>query len=340
MNWKGTISFVIFCSILISTGCTNEMDILAPHKEIPLVYCVLDQADSVHTLRLQRSFAGEGNAWNMAKISDSIYYKDAQVFLERWSEREYADKVEMTRIESVEKDSGAFATTDHILYSTNSTLNTWSEYKINILIPDINMELNASTFLVGTIKMVKPRSNQPSLSFSEIDKTWEIEWKSAVNARIYFLQIRFNYLEVLGRDTTPQSAKWSIAHFVSQSTQGDERMETLILKKKLYQFLSAKIPPATNGLKRIVSKKALDIMFTIGGEELYTYLQVHDAEHNPMMQKPVYTNIENGIGIFSARTNQEINGKALTYLSIDSIAHGQYTHELGFVDSTDDYYRK
>jgi len=340
MRCKGTISFILFCSLLINTGCNNDIDILAPHKEIPLVYCVLDQNDSVHTLRLQRSFAGEGNAWSMAKISDSIYYNSAHVFLERWSEREFSDKVEMIRTESVEKDSGAFASTNHILYSTNTELNTWSEYKISVAIPAINMELSSSTFLVGKIKLVKPRSNQPSLSFSEIDKPWEVEWESATNARIYFLQIRFNYLEVYGRDTTTLSQKWSIAHFASQTIKGDERMETLILKKKFYQFLSAKIPPLESGVKRIVNKKALDIIFTIGGEELYTYLQVHDAEHNPMIQKPVYTNIENGVGIFSARTTQEVKGKALTYLSIDSIAYGQYTKKLGFVDSTDDYYRK
>ena len=319
-------------------GCSNDVDVIAPYKEIPLVYCILDQDDSIHYVRLQRSFIGEGNAWNMAEESDSIYYKNAEVVLERWSEREYSDKVELNKYSGIIKDTGAFANQPHILYSTNSTLNTWSEYKLNIFIPEIDMKLSSSTFLVGKLRLTKPGYNQPSLSFADIDKTWEIEWQSAVNARIYFLQIRFNYLEVVGRDTTSKEALWTIAHYTSENTKGDETMETLIVKKQFYQFLSSKITPAEDGIKRIVRKKALDIIFTIGGEELYTYLQVHDSEHNPMTQKPVYTNIVNGIGIFSARTTHETKGKALTYISIDSVAFGQYTHQLGFVDSTDDYY--
>ncbi len=332
---SGALLAVIFLS-----GCENEINLLAPHKEIPLVYCVLNQDDSLHIVRVQRSFAGEANALQMATIHDSVYYSNVQVELEQWTDRVLIDNFELQEYYGIIKDDGIFANNPHTLYATDISLNKWSQYKLKVYLPEIDMQLEASTFLVDKLTLIKPSYNQPALSFSDIDQTFEIEWRSAANARIYFLQFRFNYLEIFEEDTTKKEAYWSIAHFTSQNDLGGERMETLLQKKQFYRWMPSKIPAATEGIKRIIPKEALDIVFTIGGEELYTFIEVHNADQNPMVQKPVYTNISNGIGLFSARSQQEIKGKALTYASIDSVAHGQFTHQLGFVDTRDDYYRK
>ena len=86
---KLQIVFGLTMSAWLLTGCNNEVDLLAPHQDIPVVYCILNQNDSVHYVRLEHSFAGAANAYEMAKEFDSIYYPEANVWLEEYKEREY-----------------------------------------------------------------------------------------------------------------------------------------------------------------------------------------------------------------------------------------------------------
>jgi hypothetical protein len=67
-------------------------------------------------------------------------------------------------------------------------------------------------------------------------------------------------------------------------------------------------------------------------------MQVYKEDTGILKEKPVFTNIVNGIGLFSARYIQEVTGKSLTDHSIDSIAYGMYTKDLHFADSQNAYY--
>lgn len=334
------LSGILVSFSLLWSACSNDFEVTAPYQHIPLVYSILDISDTIHYVRIQKSFAGEGSALDMARQSDSIYYQQAHVALERWKDRVFAESFDLIRTQEIIKDSGLFSIEDHHLFYTTETLDPTSEYRLNISLPEIETELSAATFLVSGIRLIKPSFNQPTISFSNYDRYVEVEWLSTEHAKIYYLQLRLNYLEVYDRDTTRKQAVWSIAHFPSVRSSGGERMETMVSNRQFYQWLPSKIPEAEPGIKRIIPKEALDFIFTIGGEELHTYLEIHKSNRNPMIQTPVYTNIVNGIGLFSSRTTQEITGRALTYSSIDSIAHGQYTHQLGFVDTTDDFYRR
>ena len=156
-----------------------------------------------------------------------------------------------------------------------------------------------------------------------------MEWESAPHARVYFLQIRFNYFEVILNDTTPKSQIWNIAHYVSEHSEGGEKMKSDILHEKFYMWLPTKIEQPGPGLRRIAHKKTFDILFTVGGEELYTFMQIYNPDQGIHQEKPVYTNISGGIGLFSARYYQELQGKAFTFPSIDSLAHGIHNKKTG-----------
>ena len=332
--------FYIIPLIFFLSNCRNEVELLAPYQDIPIVYCILNQNDSIHYVRLEKAFAGPKNAFEMALEHDSIYYMQADMVLERWKDQEFISSMDVRVTDTVSKDSGIFAYHTNLMYTAKGQLNGDSEYRIKIHIPETGKDITASTRLVDGIRIIKPEFTRPSINFSAYNNYLEVEWISSPYARIYFLQFRFNYLEVLGRDTTKKEQIWSIAHFTSNHSNGGEKMETSVNHQRFYTWLSLKIPPPENGIRRIAEKKAFDIMFTVGGEELYTYMEVYDPDHNMMTERPVYSNISDGIGIFSARYQQEIKGKALTFPSIDSIAHGQFTDHLGFVDSTDDYYNR
>jgi len=316
------------------------MNIRAPYKDIPVVYCILNQNDSVNYLRLEKSFAGEMNAYDMASEVDSIYYPKAEVKMERWRDGEYKQEIVFKEVDTIIRDTGIFADTPNRVFVNTDSLNGASEYRLKISIPGKHDSIVARTRMVDNIRIIKPPYTLPALHLSQYENDTRVEWVSTKNARIYLLQVRFNYIEAFQNDSVQKSLVWKISHYVSRDQLGGEKMKADINNETFYKWLSGKLEKPAAGISRMAHKQALDFMFTIGGEELYTYLQVYNPDHGIHQEKPVYSNISGGIGIFSARYEQELKGKALSFPSIDSLAYGFYTKTLGFVDSGDDYYNK
>jgi len=311
---------------------------MAPYKDIPVVYCVLNPKEETQYLRLEKSFLGKASAYEMARHEDSIYYPDATVMLERWSDGELRQQLPMERIVATDRDTGIFLESPNYLYKVDSKLVGNSEYRLAITIPSTGAEISARTRVVSEFRVIRPETFKKNLAFSSYDNVQTVEWVSAPYTRIYHLAIRFHYLEVSKQDTTHKTADWDIAHYITNYGNGGQTIMAEILHRNFYKWLSNQLDKPASGIIRLAEHEAIDFIFTVGGEELYTYMQIYGEDSGILKEKPVFTNIVNGIGLFSSRFRQEINGKSLTDHSIDSLAHGIYTRNLGFDDSKNEYY--
>ena len=60
---------------LILSQCSNDFDVTADWKEIPVVYAFLNPKDSAHYIRVEKAFLDpETSAYTIADIADSLYY--------------------------------------------------------------------------------------------------------------------------------------------------------------------------------------------------------------------------------------------------------------------------
>ena len=64
-------------------------------------------------------------------------------------------------------------------------------------------------------------------------------------------------------------------------------------------------------------------------DELSTYIDLNRPSNSIIQERPAYTNISNGIGIFSCRHTKKYSYNLASY-SIDSLLHSKYTGNLGF----------
>jgi len=319
-------------------SCRNDIDVMAPYKDIPVVYCILNPKDSVHYLRLEKSFLGADNAYEMAQQTDSIYYPSASVFLERWADSTMKEQIAMVRVINPVRDSGIFTNDPNYLYQSTSPIRTNSEYRLNISIPSVAAKVTASTHTVNEFKVEKPENTKKNLSFLNYENYQTVEWITAPFTRIYHLTIRFHYLDVTHEDTVYKAIDWNLGHFFSKSGIGGEKMEAKFLNMNFFKWIGNKIDSVDESVQRLADKKAIDFIFTVGGEELYTYMEVYSEDNGILKDKPIFTNIVNGIGLFSSRFEQSILGKSLSDLTIDALAKGIYTKHLRFADSQNDYY--
>jgi len=329
---------LVFMIVLGFASCANDLVVMAPYTGMPVVYCILNQKDSVHYLRLEKSFLGEDNAYEMARQTDSIYYPGASVFLERWADGEMKEQLAMERIQYPVRDSGIFTNDPNYLYQSTALIRGNAEYRLNISIPSTGAKITASTHTVNEFKVIKPESYKKNLPFSSYDNYFTVEWLTAPYTSIYHLMIRFHYLEVKNSDTVNLTADWNIGDFVSKSGTGGENMQVDILQRNFYKWLGNKLKQPESNILRLADKKAIDIVYTVGGEELYTYMEIYKEDTGTLTERPVFTNIINGIGLFSARFEQSVIGKSLSGHSVDSLAYGIYTKNLRFADSQNDYY--
>ena len=76
--------------------------------------------------------------------------------------------------------------------------------------------------------------------------------------------------------------------------------------------------------------RTCDFMFTVGSEDLSTYMDVTEPSMTIIQERPPFTDIVNGIGLFSARTVKSVDSLLFSTFTLDEIKTNQYTKKLGF----------
>jgi hypothetical protein len=94
--------------------------------------------------------------------------------------------------------------------------------------------------------------------------------------------------------------------------------------------MAAQIEPADSLTRRVISVEY--IMFAGGIDLSFYYRSVNDAGTN-FTNFLDYTNLVNGVGIFASRSITRISNLELSNVTIDQLAHGSITGNLGFLDS-------
>lgn len=218
-------------SLLVS--CKVDFSPNAEWKDVPVVWCLLDQYDDTVWVRVQRCYVGNDNLYNYTQVSDSIYYpQDAiTVTLEKWKAQADrngiftitgdapVDKKDLGCMMVNVKDSGLFASGSQPAYffpnppySETNNRHRWIEsswgndkymYKLVVRNNQSNEIIaTATTQLVGGLvedgldpqSLERPNVDVPKYRmFRFSNGECVIEWKPFVAARLYQPVVRFYY---------------------------------------------------------------------------------------------------------------------------------------------------
>ena len=324
------IKNLLFLILPILFSCETDFDVNANWKDVTLVYGLIDPNNDDQFIKINKAYLGQGDAIQMASISDSTNYDPSNLIVKIHRVREqvfntYDTLSTVVLTDTVlDKDDGLFSSDDNIIYTfkkPSSFYNTNSIYVLEILNLSSGQKVTSETEIINSFSF---ESLNPSFEWGLYNgeladslrfRTKNIEWQNSNNGVIYQLDILINYLE----NGDVNSLSWSLP-LVDYSSGN---MSLKIKGDQFFQFLENNLD--NNTTKQFLN---LDLVMTIGAQDLKTYIDVNQPFSGIVQERPVFSNIDNGVGLFSSRyTYDDIKGIELTNSTLNYMINDL---DLGF----------
>lgn len=365
--------FVIIA--LVFTSCKNDLEVLAPGKEMVSVYGVLDATQPVQNIRINKVYLNDKDALVSAQDANDINYGagELSVSLQRFNTSGTTpllttigdpSKKEIVLTETVvTTQAGTFSQTQRI-WQTTDRLYRDGEYKLIIKNNATGTEITSQNLILDSINTAAsgampfvyfptnisaypnhgqyivsgafPTPYSKYIDYSTINASPVIKFLSIKNAKLYDVVMRFHYEDSVFTSTTPihQYVDFNFNTVSGNISKIGEPLTVNFLANDFYSNLEREInkKAATANLK---NRKALYMEYIIyaGAESLSDFLQVNSPSTTIAQDKPYYTNIIGGVGVFSSKSTSSVT-KDLYPSFIDKIACHPSTNALLFCNST------
>jgi|688.fasta_scaffold01211_26 hypothetical protein len=300
-------------------------------------------------VRINKTFLGEGNNNVYAGIRDSSEYDEADFekkVVQRIVDGEVIEEYELIAKEVANRDmfsGGIFYGPEQTAYyflPSAPGLNQSSSYRISLKFRD-GREVTGETAIVSyssfawitpqanaTLIMANVASNGGVLFTPEVS----VRWNAATNANIYDTRLRFHYTELLydndGWEGTPVSttAKY-IDYFIGSVSKtvimSGEQLKLTFDGESFYSLLKNNLEQNPR-IRRIIGDydsvdqrtECFDVLLTMGNDDLKSYIEVNSPATGIVQERPIYTNINNGIGLFASRGSRNLTN--LPLIAIDN----------------------
>lgn len=317
-------------------SCNEEVKMDDDWTETMVIYGLLNQTETHQYIKINKGYIGKGDANAMAQVSDSINYSpsDLEVKLQRFYNGSQKGKdifLHDTIIPNAQQ--GTFSKDNNIIYTTSAKLYGDSEYKLLVKNKKTGLECTSSVKMIDKILINAP----PVIDFANSAGyvTINASWIARANSKLFQFSVFFVYKETKAiGDTVLKSIEWKFPSV--KSNDENQSINQSLDGKAFYAFLHSNkdVYFPENGTKRFAYR--IQFHLSVGGEELSNYYDVYKPSSNNNISnythdKTEYTNIKNGIGLFSCRYNATIVSCPLYYESIYELVNGELTKDLGFL---------
>ncbi len=315
---KLSIIFSLFAILWGFSSCDNEVSTIADWEEITIVYGLLNQNDSISYIKITKAYLGEGNAMTFAQVRDSSEYDNKlDVRIEEYNNGNFVKEFVFDTTTIYNKDEGAFYAPVQTVYSavTHNMLSDDNTYKLIIHNPKTGKTMTSETPIVDsdfTIhKPVINNATRPTINIKDNEFPMAVEVYSAVNGKRYGVYMTFNYKEVFEGDTTayPKSIVWkSFPVRKAPDIEGGDILEFDFINHSFWVWLTENVPYADEEKETSVAERyAETVVFTfeVAEDQFNTYMEVNEPTTSIVQDRPEYSNIENGTGLFSARYSKD-----------------------------------
>jgi hypothetical protein len=297
------------------TSCETDFDVNASWEEVTVIYGLLDAGDGeeVQKIKISKAFLGEMDALQIAQHADSINFDEGELDVKviRVKNNGNTDTITLLEVPTV-RDEGNF--NDSIMMYTfenkDDFLNTnYAIYKLLIENTITGNTVSSKTSIISGFDFDNVFRNNKAFQFGFYNNndyslstvTWD---DSNDNGKIYQLDLVINYTE-----------NSDLLQLVfSQPLVDKTETKMSIEGESFFNFLRAELIKDNTKVRYFNS---IDLVMTVGSEDLDAYIKVNKPITGIVQERPQFTNINNGIGLFSSRFTKIISNFPLTSASLD-----------------------
>lgn len=343
--------FTLFAGLAIAfQSCKEDIDLVGTYNETAVVYGLLDQSDSVHFIKITRTFIGDGVTSNIdvAGIADSSYFDSVQGTVTEYVNGTQARIWTLKDTVIYDKDiNGIFYAPEQKLYyfetASAQPLLENAEYELHLVLNGGEFEVTGRTELVhGMSNSNIAGSTQPyrfvNASNEFISTSVNVQNAADGTASVINTTLLIEFTEWVGTTGTTKTFKWQLGEI-----EGIEAGDLVAFGAPGATFYNQIAEHVTKDNPNIDKRtfNSITTVITGGAQDLLNYMQVNEPTSSIAQAKPTYTNLTatNGhgvVGIFSARNvisiykpfidplSQQvrcINQKSTEYLCIGTITN-------------------
>jgi hypothetical protein len=324
-----TLLFVTaFCS------CNNKLNVNADWREITVVYGLLNQNEDTAFIKITKAFLGEGDAMQFAKIPDSSAFPDKlEVKLEAWSGSSLVKTYLFDTLTWTHKEKGDsifYYPSQLVYYCPTGHLDENNIYRLKITHKKTGVVDSATTKLVHNFDIILPDPYQQKVEYIA-GHNFEIKFNPAYAGKRFQLVIRIHYLETTSAGTVAKSFDWLLFNNIQVVDPYDPspaQIDKYFNGNLFYTVVAGNIKEDPNVTSRVM--RYADYIFSVASEDLNTYMEVTEPSLSIIQERPSFSNIYNGIGLFSSRYINTIDSLTIGQTTTDGLRTNPLTSKLKF----------
>lgn len=323
-NTIKSLSILFFLLNIIA--CDNKLEINAPYKQIPVVYGFIDKNETYQYIRIQKVFQNsvDINAVDAAKISDSLYLSNLKVQVKLTRNGKGDTLLNFTRINTIPKNAGFFANDVNYIYKSDFfDMITQNVLSASLIIND-TLSGNYYTSITPISIIGDQKIDSRNITVSD-DPAKRFRFTYNLNRSAYIVDaaIRLKYYEYPIANPTSVVLKYYDYYLQSGLTTSSlpNDISISVISKVLLDDWRNYFKAQPKDVKR---KYASVEYITWGaGPEFLEIQEISRPNVSFVQKKTDYTNINNALGIFAARTMNVQTSITLDPASIDLISELQ-----------------
>lgn len=353
MNKTCSILGIMAALVLTFAGCSTDFELNKPEEQT-IVYGILDPSQDTNWIKINKSFLGDGDNFAYASIPDCTIHENITATI---SEIGGASRSWILQEKYVPVDANAgvfYGDSQKVYYFVPNGLDVAAEYKLRVDFEDGRSALEATTPLVSPIVFDQTFRFQmlngvtfetgPTLLSTNYSTGLDVKWNAVLGGKRYDLKIVYHYTEHYLDGSSPQekTIEWYQGSKKVLKSTSNEQMKKEILPEQFYVYVGSlpELQDVTNVDKRVMG--VMDFILTVSADDFSTYLDVSKPSSGLVQERPSFTNVTNGIGIFSSINRTVFNqiGVSVTNFdrnSTEEMSLGQYTRTLKFCSDSAAY---
>jgi hypothetical protein len=348
---KSIVLNIIFATTIVAAfvfqSCKSDFELNAPYESIPVVYGFIDPSVDTQYVKINKTFVGDGNNALYAGIRDSVEFSNVSGTVDEYVNNVLTNSWDLESISVGGIEDGIFYEDQQTMYYfiPASGINFDATYELNININEGEKLVSAETEVIQDFNFSSVFKGQlvagANLAFTNSSgdnnyPSFEISWTTAEGGRRFEPSLAVLYNEYTATDTTKKTITWNLGSQTTTDADGGKTLDAVIQGDAFYQFIESALsndPNEANITKRVLDR--LEFYVTVGDEDLNTYIEISQPSLGIITERPTFTNIEGGIGLFASRytaghVSTGVKKLTLNAASSKELCGGQFTGSYKF----------